>query len=62
MGIQRIATASSLPLTESERREYDKLFRMWTREGGPGAELLEPEQIERFAELSERIALSGQET
>src|ERR1051326_4833692 len=46
------------PLTRSELREYNMLFKLWTKDGGPGAELLTPEQISRFAELSERMPFS----
>jgi hypothetical protein len=62
--IQRVPRAPDLPaspkpLTRAELREYNKLFHQWTKNGGAGAEELSPEKIARFAELSERLSLTG---
>jgi len=55
--IQRIAQQK--PLTRAERREYERLFDQWTKYQGLGAEDLDPSEITRFADLSERVALEG---
>jgi hypothetical protein len=48
------------PLSPEEEKEYQSLFDLWTVNGGAGAELLAPNQISRFAELSERISAASQ--
>jgi hypothetical protein len=54
------AAAIVQPLTAEEQAEYERLFELWTKNGGSGAELLEPNQISRFAELSERVSAANQ--
>ena len=54
--IQRIPQVRRI--TKAEMRECNRLFDKWTKDGGKGAELLTPAQIERFAELSELLSQS----
>jgi hypothetical protein len=54
------AVPSREPLNATEMAEYKDLLSKWTANGGAGAELLTPEVIARFSDLSDRISANNQ--